>query len=99
MSGGIERAFEGCSRDVFNAHGEEEPFCNQENWQSSVIFLNQEVEFFGLPSICSNEGGNSQLDVISLVNVTWSLVQAEREKTKKISNLESQVSLHTNCGG
>ena len=45
-----ERQFAGCSRDIFHRNTEEDesPFCTQENWQGSVIFLNQEVELMGL---------------------------------------------------
>ena len=45
-----EREFAGCSRDIFHRNTEEDesPFCTQENWQGSVIFLNQEVELMGL---------------------------------------------------
>lgn len=88
----IERDFVGCSRDIFHRNIEDdEPFCTQENWQSSVIFLNQEVELMGLPSICSSENGASQLDVISMVNVSWSLVQGHKEKLKRVAELETQV--------
>lgn len=89
----IEKNFAGCSRDLFHRNYEDnEPFCTDENWQSSVIFLNQEIELLGLPSICSNDnGGQSQLDVISLVNVSWALIQSSREKSKKLSELETQV--------
>ena len=45
-----DRQFAGCSRDIFHRNTEEDesPFCTQENWQGSVIFLNQEVELMGL---------------------------------------------------
>ena len=90
----IERDFVGCSRDIFHRNIEDdEPFCTQENWQSSVIFLNQEVSLFGLPSICSNDNGKSQLDVISLINVTWSLIQGQKDSNKKMTEQENQVIL------
>lgn len=89
----IERSFAGCSRDVYHRNGEEEvePFCTHENWQSAVIFLNQELELNALPSICNNDHGRGQLDVVSLVNVNWSLILGHKEKMKKISDLENQV--------
>jgi hypothetical protein len=97
MSDHIERDFVGCSRDVFFRNvqdGGGEPFCTQDNWQSSVIYLTQELELSGLPSICSSgERGQGQLDVISLVNVTWTLAQSQRDKVKKIADLENQVQL------
>ena len=89
----IEREFVGCSRDVFRRNYEEddEPFCTQENWQNAVLFLNQELEQNGWDQICSDDHGQGQLDVVSLLNVTWSLIQNHKEKNKKISELESQV--------
>ena len=90
-----ERQFAGCSRDIFHRNVEEDevPFCTQENWQGSVVFLNQEVELLGLPSICQDNdtGTGNQLDIIALVNVTWELIQSQKEKRKKISDQETQV--------
>ena len=91
-----ERQFAGCSRDIFHHNVEEDelPFCTQENWQGSVVFLNQEVELMGLPSICDNDTGTgNQLDIIALVNVTWDLIQSQKDKRKKISDQETQVIL------
>ena len=88
-----ERQFAGCSSDVYHRNLEEDetPFCNQENWQGSVVFLNQEVELMGLQSICDKANGNNQLDVIALVNIAWELIQSQKDKRKKISEQETQV--------
>ena len=88
-----EREFAGCSSDVYHRNLEEDetPFCNQENWQGSVVFLNQEVELMGLQSICDKANGNNQLDVIALVNIAWELIQSQKDKRKKISEQETQV--------
>ena len=88
-----ERQFAGCSSDVYHRNLEEDetPFCNQENWQGSVVFLNQEVELMGLQSICDKTNGNNQLDVIALVNIAWELIQSQKDKRKKISEQETQV--------
>ena len=89
----LEREFAGCSRDVFhmNHEVEDEPFCTQDNWQSAVMYLNQDIELQGLPSIYNVEQGQSQLDVISLINVTWALLQTQKEKQRKISEQDAQV--------
>ena len=88
-----EREFAGCSSDVYHRNLEEDetPFCNEENWQGSVVFLNQEVELMGLQSICDKANGNNQLDVIALVNIAWELIQSQKDKRKKISEQETQV--------
>ena len=87
-----EREFSGCTRDVFHRNIEEdEPFCTQDNWQSAVMYLNQDIELQGLPSIYNVEQGQSQLDVISLINVTWALLQTQKEKQRKISEQDAQV--------
>ena len=88
-----EREFAGCSSDVYHRNLEEDetPFCNEENWQGSVVFLNQEVELMGLQSICDKKNGNNQLDVIALVNIAWELIQSQKDKRKKISEQETQV--------
>lgn len=88
-----ERQFAGCSSDVYHRNLEEDetPFCNQENWQGSVVFLNQEVELMGLQSICDKTNGNNQLDVIALVNIAWELIQSQKDKRKKISEQETQI--------
>ncbi len=54
----------------------------------------QELETLGLPTICSsNENGLGQLDVISLVNVAYIMVQNYRSSLKKIGEFELQVKL------
>ena len=45
----------------------------------------------GWDPICSDRNGNGQLDVVSLLNVAWSILQNSKEKVKKITDLESQV--------
>ena len=45
----------------------------------------------GLPSICDNTNGNNQLDVIALVNVSWDLIQNQKEKRKKLTEQETQA--------
>ena len=75
----LEKEFAGSTRDVFHRNVEEdEPFCSQDNWQSSVMYLNQELELAGLPSIYNVELCQSQLDVIALINVTWALLQTQK---------------------
>ena len=54
----LEKEFSGCTRDVFHRNVEdEEPFCTQDNWQSAVMYLNQDIELQGLPSIYNVEQG------------------------------------------
>ena len=45
-------------------------------------------------SICDNDNGSSQLDVIALVNVAWDLVQSQKDKRKKLLDQEMQVWFH-----
>jgi len=89
----LEREFAGCSRDVFhmNHEVEDEPFCTQDNWQNAVLFLNQELQLCGWDPICCDGNGNGQLDVVSLLNVAWAVLQNNKEKMKKITDLESQI--------
>ena len=91
MSRGEE--FLGCSQDVLHRN---QPvggsFCAQENWQSAVLLLSQELQLLGFPTICP-DGGN--FDVIALVNNTWDLAQNYRTTLKTVSDLECQVLLKT----
>ena len=88
------REFLGCSQDVFHRNAPQDaPFCTRENWQGAVLFLTQELSNLGLPSPCaSDEGGQgNNLDVISLVNIAFELVQSYKRCLKTIADMESQV--------
>ncbi len=45
---------------------------------------------FGCPYVAS-EGDEGNLDVVTLVNATWELVQGYRSCVKTITDLEAQV--------
>ena len=87
-----ERSFQGCSQDVFSPHGNED-FCTRDNWQTAVLYLAQEMEVFGLASPCTkpeaggtleaSAGGQASLDVITLVNSSWRLIQIYRQVQRR----------------
>ena len=60
-------------------------FSNQTN--SWILYLT------GWDPICCDGNGNGQLDVVSLLNVAWAVLQNNKEKMKKITDLESQVNV------
>ena len=93
-----ERSFLGCSQDVFSPHGQEE-FCTRDNWQTAVLYLAQEMEVFGLASPCTKPeaglsmeagaGGQASLDVITLVNSSWRLIQMYRQAQRRHEDMET----------
>ena len=86
--------FAGCSHDVLNRNelSGSTTFCSQDNWQSSVMILAQELELLGYPSPCSNqEGFEERLDVVSLVNTAWSMLQSYKSCLKVISDMEDRL--------
>jgi len=81
----------GCSQDVFSEHGAAD-FCTRENWQTAVLYLAQEMELLGLPSPCTkggDEASQASLDVITLVNSSWRLIQLYRASQRTISDMET----------
>ena len=86
-----ERKFLGCSQDVFSEHGAAD-FCTRENWQTAVLYLAQEMELLGLASPCtkgSEEAGQASLDVITLVNSSWRLIQLYRSSQRTVTDMET----------
>ena len=93
-----ERSFLGCSQDVFSPHGNED-FCTRDNWQTAVLYLAQEMEVFGLASPCTkpeaggtleaSAGGQASLDVITLVNSSWRLIQMYRQVQRRHEDMET----------
>ena len=86
-----ERKFLGCSQDVFSPHGVED-FCTRENWQTAVLYLAQEMELLGLSSPCTKggeEAGQASLDVITLVNSSWRLIQLYRTSQRTMTDMET----------
>ena len=93
-----ERSFLGCSQDVFSPHGNED-FCTRDNWQTAVLYLAQEMEVFGLASPCTKQeaggtleasaGGQASLDVITLVNSSWRLIQMYRQVQRRHEDMET----------
>ena len=70
-----------------------EDFCTRDNWQTAVLYLAQEMEVFGLASPCTkpeaggtlvaSAGGQASLDVITLVNSSWMLIQMYRQVQRR----------------
>ena len=88
-----ERKFLGCSQDVFSEHGAAD-FCTRENWQTAVLYLAQEMELLGLSSPCSKgseEAGQASLDVITLVNSSWRLIQMYRSSQRTVTDMETSA--------
>ena len=88
-----ERKFLGCSQDVFSEHGAED-FCTRENWQTAVLYLAQEMELLGLSSPCTkggDEASQASLDVITLVNSAWRLVQMYRSSQRTVTDMETSA--------
>ena len=86
-----ERKFLGCSQDVFSPHGADD-FCTRENWQTAVLYLAQEMELLGLSSPCTKggeEAGQASLDVITLVNSSWRLIQLYRSSQRTVTDMET----------
>ena len=93
-----ERSFLGCSQDVFSPHGAED-FCTRDNWQTAVLYLAQEMEMFGLASPCTKPeagttleagaGGQASLDVITLVNSSWRLIQMYKQVQRRHEDMET----------
>ena len=86
-----ERKFLGCSQDVFSGHGADD-FCTRENWQTAVLYLAQEMELLGLSSPCTKggeEAGQASLDVITLVNSSWRLIQMYRQVQRRHEDMET----------
>ena len=88
-----ERNFLGCSQDVFSPHGQDD-FCTRDNWQTAVLYLAQEMEIFGLASPCtknddSGEQNQASLDVITLVNSSWKLIQMYRSCQRRFEDMET----------
>jgi len=86
-----ERKFLGCSQDVFSENGQND-FCTRENWQTAVLYLAQEMEHYGLASPCTkgdSEQGQASLDVITLVNSSWKLIQMYRASQQTVQDMET----------
>jgi hypothetical protein len=59
-----------------------------------VLYVAQELELLGLPSPCTKggeEAGQASLDVITLVNSSWRLIQLHRQQQRTICDMETSA--------
>ena len=86
--------FLGCSHDVVNRNdmsGNVKPFCTQDSWQESVKLLSNELELLGYSPLYFLEQGEPQLDIVCMINTTWSMFQSYRSCLKVISDMEDRL--------
>ena len=58
----------------------------------SITLILKELELLGYPAPCSNENDpDGNLDIISLVNTSWTLLENYRSCLKVISDMEDRV--------
>nr|XP_061832105.1 afadin- and alpha-actinin-binding protein-like isoform X1 [Nerophis lumbriciformis]XP_061832106.1 afadin- and alpha-actinin-binding protein-like isoform X1 [Nerophis lumbriciformis]XP_061832107.1 afadin- and alpha-actinin-binding protein-like isoform X1 [Nerophis lumbriciformis] len=63
-------------------------FCTENNVQECVSHINQEVSSLGLPPVWAPSGQNSDMNVVSVLNCMFELVQLHRRGLQTLENME-----------
>ncbi|XP_051930521.1 afadin- and alpha-actinin-binding protein-like isoform X2 [Hippocampus zosterae] len=72
-------------------------FCNEHNVPECVTHLNQEVLSLGLPPVWTQSGSSSELNVVSLLNCVYELLQLHRRGLQTVENMEMEQLKSSNC--
>ncbi|XP_061883841.1 afadin- and alpha-actinin-binding protein-like isoform X2 [Entelurus aequoreus] len=63
-------------------------FCTENNVQECVSHINQEVSSLGLPPVWAPSGQNPDMNVVSVLNCMFELVQLHRRGLQTLENME-----------
>ncbi|KAM9385809.1 afadin- and alpha-actinin-binding protein-like [Pholidichthys leucotaenia] len=63
-------------------------FCTEHNMQECLLHINQEVSSFGLPPIWTESGSSSELNMVTVLNCIYDLIQLHRRCLRTLENLE-----------
>ncbi|XP_044055969.1 afadin- and alpha-actinin-binding protein-like isoform X2 [Siniperca chuatsi] len=64
-------------------------FCTEHNVQECLSHINQEVSSLGLPPVWTeSSGGNSEMNVVAVLNCMYDLIQLHRRGLRSLENME-----------
>ncbi|XP_018608669.1 synovial sarcoma, X breakpoint 2 interacting protein a isoform X3 [Scleropages formosus] len=65
-------------------------FCSEENISQCISYINQEVSSLGFPAICTECSGQPELNMVSVLNTVYELLQLHRRSQRTLENLETE---------
>ncbi|XP_049442922.1 afadin- and alpha-actinin-binding protein-like [Epinephelus fuscoguttatus] len=63
-------------------------FCTEQNVQECLSYINQEVSSLGLPPVCTESSGSSEMNVVAVLNCMYDLIQLHRRGLRTLENME-----------
>ncbi|XP_033477327.1 afadin- and alpha-actinin-binding protein-like isoform X2 [Epinephelus lanceolatus] len=63
-------------------------FCTEQNVQECLSHISQEVSSLGLPPVCTESSGSSEMNVVAVLNCMYDLIQLHRRGLRTLENME-----------
>ncbi|MFT7801581.1 afadin- and alpha-actinin-binding protein isoform X1 [Arapaima gigas] len=65
-------------------------FCSEENISQCISYINQEVSSLGFPVICTEHNGQPEMNVVTVLNTMYELLQLHRRSQRTLENMETE---------
>ncbi|XP_041133056.1 synovial sarcoma, X breakpoint 2 interacting protein a isoform X2 [Polyodon spathula] len=65
-------------------------FCTEENVVQCISYINQEMSSLGIPTISNGSNGKTDLNLVSVLNTIYELLQLWRKSMRTMEDLENQ---------
>ncbi|XP_028667369.1 synovial sarcoma, X breakpoint 2 interacting protein a [Erpetoichthys calabaricus] len=65
-------------------------FCTDENIGQCITYINQEISSLGFPPISSDTRGNNDLNLVSVLNVIYELLQLHKKGLRTMEDMETE---------